>query len=130
MKTHNQPSLSTHITSFVVICVFALIAIAAPSTEADIDHLIAALLGEAPLSEDLRQLTDEIGGRPEGTEGNHRSVEWALERFRQVGVPAHKEPFVVKEGWLERDARAEVRGDVRSSVPVVAMPLLVDIEAL
>lgn len=122
MKTQNQAPLRAHISSFLAICVFTSIAAAAQSTEAYIDHLIGALLGDTPLIEDLRQLTDEIGGRPEGTDANHRSVQWAVEKFRQAGVPVRKEPFVIKKGWLERDARAEVRGDVRFSVSVAAMP--------
>lgn len=103
-------------------CVLASIAAAAQPTEADIDHLIAALLGDTPLIEDLRQLTDEIGGRPEGSEANYRSVEWAVEKFRQAGVSARKEPFVIQKGWRERDARAEVHGDVNFSVAIAAMP--------
>ena len=78
------------------------------------DHsarLVAALLGETPLVEDLRQLTDEIGGRPDGTEANRRAVEWALERFRSAGVEARKEAFTVSERWLERSARAEAHGE-------------------
>lgn len=88
----------------------------------DVDRLVAALLGDTPLVEDLRQLTDEIGGRPDGSEANRRSVEWALEKFRAAGVEARKEAFTVSKRWLERSARAEVRGDVSFPVRVAAMP--------
>ena len=61
--------------------------------DAGVGRLIAALLGDTPLERDLRQLTREIGGRATGSEANRRSVEWALARFRQVGVSAREEPF-------------------------------------
>ncbi len=63
----------------------------------DVDRLVAALLGDTPLVEDLRQLTDEIGGRPDGSEANRRSVDWALEKFRAAGVEARKEAFTVSK---------------------------------
>jgi hypothetical protein len=90
--------------------------------QSDIDRLVAALLGDTPLIEDLRRLTDEIGGRPTGSEANLRSVEWGLSRFREAGVDARKEGFIVPAHWLERSARSEVRGDSRFAVRVASMP--------
>ncbi len=94
----------------------------APVAASDVERLVSALLGQTPLIEDLRQLTDEIGGRPEGTEANRGAVEWALGRFREAGVSARKEAFVVSNHWLERSARAEVRGEVSFPVRVCSMP--------
>jgi len=88
----------------------------------DVDRLVAAQLGKTPLIEDLRQLTDEIGGRPDGSQANRRSVEWALERFQSAGVKARKEAFTVHQRWLGRSARAQVRGDVSFPVRVGSMP--------
>jgi hypothetical protein len=111
-----------------IITLLLLLGAAAPrgalqaAEQADVDRLVAALLGNTPLLDDLRELTDEIGGRPTGSEANRRSVDWALERFRQAGVAARKEVFTVPEGWLERSARAEVRGDASFAVRVASMP--------
>jgi hypothetical protein len=105
-----------------------LVGVAAPSgtpqaaEQADVDRLVAAMLGDTPLLDDLRELTDEIGGRPSGTEANRKSVEWALERFRRADIDARKEAFTVPEGWLERSARAEVRGHSGFPVRVASMP--------
>ena len=46
----------------------AAVAFATPSR--DVDRLVAALLGPTPLEDDLRALTDEIGGRPTGSPAN------------------------------------------------------------
>lgn len=88
----------------------------------DVERLTAALQGHTPMVADLRTLTDGIGGRPTGSEANRRSVEWALERFREAGVPAHAETFSLPRLWLERSARAAIGGDAAFPVRVVAMP--------
>jgi hypothetical protein len=89
---------------------------------AEIDDLVAALQGPTPFEEDLRVLTDEIGGRMTGSEANQRSVEWALERFREAGVDARAEAFTMPELWLESSTRVAVEGDVAFPARAVAMP--------
>ena len=86
-------------------------------------RLVAALLGDTPMIDDLRDLTDEIGGRPTGSLANQRSVEWAAERFRQAGVEVRVEPFEMPELWLERSAAATIVGEGVSFAPrIAAMP--------
>jgi len=88
----------------------------------DINRLVAALLGPTPLIEDLRELTDDIGGRPSGSAANFKSVDWALARFRSAGVDARKEGFSVARPWRAISSRAEVRGDASFEVRVASMP--------
>ncbi len=57
-----------------------------PALAGDAERLVAALMGPTPLIEDLRSLTDEIGGRATGSPANERSIEWGLLRFRAIGV--------------------------------------------
>jgi hypothetical protein len=89
---------------------------------ADADRLVAAMLADTPIVSDLQSLLDEIGGRPTGEPANLRSVEWALDRFRAIGVGAKKEAFTMPARWSERLASATVGGDVSFSPRVVAMP--------
>ncbi len=93
-----------------------------PARAADVDRLVAAFAGETPLLEDLRSLTDEVGGRPTGSAANRRGVEWALARFRAAGVEVHREEFTLPALWLERSARASVKGAASFAPQVVAMP--------
>ena len=88
----------------------------------DADRLVGALLGETPLAGDLEALSDEIGGRATGSPANLKAVEWGLARFRDAGVAAAKEAFVVPALWLDRSASASVAGDVAFTARVVAMP--------
>ncbi len=89
----------------------------------DASRLVGALLGDTPMVRDLQTLTDEIGGRPTGSPANLRAFDWALERFREAGVDARKEPFQMPGLWLERSARATVKGKgVTFSSKVAALP--------
>ena len=93
------------------------------TVEADRDRLVAAILGPTPLVTDLEQLSDRIGGRPTGSDANRSAVAWAEARLREAGVKVRREHFQVPAGWLERSARAEIRGDgVQFSPRVTAMP--------
>jgi Zn-dependent M28 family amino/carboxypeptidase len=88
----------------------------------DIARLMAAMLGDTPLAEDLRVLTDEIGGRPTGSHSNLRAVAWALKRFQDAGVDARREPYSMPALWLERSASVRVEGDVSFAPRAAAMP--------
>jgi hypothetical protein len=110
-----------HIALFVSV----LVAPITGAQEKEADQLVVALLGNTPLVEDLKQLTDEIGGRPTGSEANLASVDWALKAFEAAGVSARKEAFSMPELWLARSAAAEVSGDVSFEPRVVSMPFSV-----
>lgn len=71
--------------------------------------LMQRALGPTPLLEDLRQLTDTIGGRPTGSAALERSVDWALARFREGGLEnVHTEAYAVPHTWLAGSESAEV----------------------
>jgi hypothetical protein len=113
-------SLPTRL-SLLVLCAGAS---AAPlcAQQPDVDALIATLVGETPMVDDARWLTDGIGGRATGSAANLASVEWALRRFADAGVRAWKEPFPMPELWLERSASAVIHGDASFTARVAAMP--------
>jgi len=84
--------------------------------------LVAAMLGETPLLEDLRDLTDGIGGRPTGSEANRRSVDWGLARFREAGVDARREAFPMPMAWRDEGTRVRFSGDAAFEARAVANP--------
>lgn len=90
--------------------------------ESDVSRLVAAMLGDTPLVSDLQQLSDEIGGRATGSEANLKSVEWALAKFKEAGVEARKEGFMMPALWLEKSASAKISGGVNFSPRVACMP--------
>jgi carboxypeptidase Q len=72
-------------------------------------EMIRSALGASPLEENLRYLTDSIGGRVSGSAAAHRAVGWAVEALRRAGVDeVHAEKFTVPVGWSEGQTRVEV----------------------
>jgi carboxypeptidase Q len=80
-------------------------------------QMIQSALGPSPLEENLRYLTDTIGGRVTGTPAADRAADWAVQAFRQAGVDeVHTEKFTIPVGWTEGHTHLEVL--VPSSFPV------------
>lgn len=71
--------------------------------------MIRSAMGISPLEENLRYLTDSIGGRITGTPEADRAVDWSVEAFRHAGVDeVHTEKFTIPVGWREGPTRAEM----------------------
>src|ERR1700676_428687 len=74
--------------------------------------IIANAQGESPLAENLRRLTDEIGGRVSGTPAAERAVAWGVSAFRDAGVDVHTEKYARRIGGPaeQENVVAEIRG--------------------
>jgi hypothetical protein len=90
--------------------------------EDDAAILVAAMLEQTPILDDLRQLTDTIGGRPTGSPANRAAVDWAMDVFRRAGVPVTAEAFEMPMQWQEIKTTAVVTGAADFEPRVVAMP--------
>jgi acetylornithine deacetylase/succinyl-diaminopimelate desuccinylase-like protein len=74
--------------------------------------IIANAQGESPLAENLRRLTDEIGGGVTGTPVAARVVAWGVSAFRDAGVDVHTEKYTNRDGERaeQENVVAEIRG--------------------
>jgi len=89
----------------------------------DVENLIATMRAPTPVITDLKQLTDEIGGRLTGTQANKDAVNWAINKFHRANVSAKKESFTMPKAWLEKSISAKVYNESVSFSPrIVAMP--------
>jgi hypothetical protein len=71
--------------------------------------MIQSALGASPLEENLRYLTDTIGGRVTGTPAADRAARWAVAALRYAGVDeVHTEKFSVPVSWSEGHTHIEV----------------------
>ncbi|HEV2341328.1 MAG TPA: M20/M25/M40 family metallo-hydrolase [Candidatus Acidoferrales bacterium] len=79
--------------------------------------IIAGALGASPLENNLRQLTDVIGGRVTGSAAAEKAVDWAVEAFRSAGVDeVHTEKFNIPARWEAGRAQLEITSS--NSFPV------------
>jgi len=58
--------------------------------------------------ENLRRLTDEIGGRVTGSPEMARPWEWGVGAFSRAGVDVHTEKYTLPVTWSEGDTRLEL----------------------
>jgi carboxypeptidase Q len=83
--------------------------------------MIQSAEGASPLEENLRVLTDSIGGRVTGSAAAARAVAWAVEALQRAGVDSvHTEKFTVPAGWSEGHTRVEVLAPAPFPVRVVS----------
>jgi carboxypeptidase Q len=82
--------------------------------------IIPQVMGPSPMEENLRRLTDEIGGRVSGSPEMAKAIEWAVAAFRAEGVEVHTEKYTLATSWNEGDTRLELLGSQKFSVRLVA----------
>ena len=78
--------------------------------------ILPIVMGPSPLEENLRRLTDEIGGRVTGSPEMTKAVEWGVGAFRAAGVDVHTEKYTLPVTWSEGDTRLELLGPVKFPV--------------
>lgn len=78
--------------------------------------ILPIVMGPSPLEENLRRLTDEIGGRVTGTPEMAKAVEWGVAVFRAAGVDVRTEKYTLPVTWSEGDTRLELLGPVKFPV--------------
>lgn len=75
--------------------------------------LLPMVMGPSPMEENLRRLTDEIGGRVTGSPEMAKAVEWAVAAFRASNIEVHGEKYTLPVTWSEGDTRLELLGPVK-----------------
>ena len=68
----------------------------------EVNKIIQAALQPSPIQENLRRLTDEIGGRIPGTPAMQHAVQWGMQAFTAAGADSvHSEGFEIPNSWSE-----------------------------
>ncbi|MBZ5680871.1 MAG: M20/M25/M40 family metallo-hydrolase [Acidobacteriia bacterium] len=85
----------------ILLCSLTCIA-ANPPADDVANQIIQTALQPSPLESNLRQLTDEIGGRVPGTQAMQRAVTWGTHAFTVAGADSvHTEAFTIPYSWSE-----------------------------
>ena len=82
--------------------------------------ILPQVMGPSPLEENLRRLTDEVGGRVSGSPEMEKAVAWALAAFRAAGVDVQTEKYNLPVAWSEGETRLELLGPVKFPLRLVA----------
>jgi Zn-dependent M28 family amino/carboxypeptidase len=73
-----------------------------PAETGNAAQIIQAALQPSSLENNLRHLTDEVGGRVPGTPAMQRAVEWGVQVFKAAGADSvHTEEFTIPHSWAE-----------------------------
>ncbi len=70
--------------------------------------LMPLILGDSPMIDNLRRLTDEGGGRVTGTPEMAKAVQWGVAGFRAAGVDVHTEKYTLPLTWKEGATRIAI----------------------
>jgi carboxypeptidase Q len=73
---------------------------------------------------DLRELCDDIGGRPTGSAACDRAIEWVARKFRDIGIQnVSAEPFQARSMWLPVSAEASAVSPATFNIRIAAAPM-------
>ncbi len=116
---------------YCIINSFSLWCAACYATQIDTptDLLIANTLKQTPILDDLRILTDQIGGRPTGTPAMTKAMQWGLKTLVNAGLKnAHLDAYIAPRNWLANIERGEfitvgpMKNSTSHPVRLAAMP--------
>jgi carboxypeptidase Q len=82
--------------------------------------ILPQVMGPSPMEENLRRLTDEIGGRVTGTPQMAKAVDWAVAAFRAAGIEVHTEKYTLPVTWSEGETHLELLGPAKFLVRLVS----------
>ena len=94
---------------------------ASSSCAAAAAKILPLVMGPSPMEENLRRLTDEIGGRVSGTPQMAHAIQWGVAAFRAAGVEVHTEKYQLPLSWSEGDTRLELLGDIKFPLRTVSL---------
>ena len=89
--------------SLFSVCILISFSFAAnPPDNSDAQKIIDVALQPSTLADNLRRLTDEIGGRVPGTRDMQHAVQWGMQAFTAAGADSvHTEGFEIPNSWAE-----------------------------
>jgi len=94
---------------YALVCFLAFPFFSLAQSLSDADRLIEEALRPSPIEQNLRHLTDEIGGRVPGTPALDRAVAWGVAAFAAAGADkVHTEEFTLPASWAEGTTEVHV----------------------
>src|SRR5438874_1232090 len=106
-----------------VLVLVILTSIALPAQkQTSVQQVMAEALKASPLQENLRVLTDEIGGRVPGTPAMQKAVKWGFDAFRAAGADDVKvESYSIPHSWQEGATRVSITSPAQFNLRAVSV---------
>src|SRR5712671_4596292 len=92
--------------------------------------LLPIVMSPSPMEENLRRLTDEIGGRVTGSPEMAKAVEWGVAAFRAAGIDVHTEKYMLPVTWSDGETKLLVGDPSELSSPPEGGVRLVPVHAV
>src|SRR5579864_2727265 len=106
----------------VVLSLSLISAVAPAQSRSDAELLIELAQKPSPIEQNLRHLTDEVGGRVPGTPAMDKAVAWGVEAFKAAGADSvHTEEFTIQASWAEGNTQMKVVAPEAFSLRVVSL---------
>jgi len=83
--------------------------------------LLPIIMGDSPMIENLRRLTDNIGGRVSGSPEMRKAVQWGVAGFRAAGVEVHTEKYTMPVTWKEGATQLAIASPVPAAMALRAV---------
>jgi carboxypeptidase Q len=83
--------------------------------------ILPLVMGPSPMEENLRRLTDEIGGRVSGSPEMAQAIAWGIGGFRAAGIAVHTEKYTMPVSWAAGETNLELLG--RESLGIDKFPM-------
>jgi Zn-dependent M28 family amino/carboxypeptidase len=100
---------SRTLTAAVALSLSLAPAFSSAQSRSDAELLIELAQKPSPIEQNLRHLTDEIGGRVPGTPAMDKAVGWGVAAFKAAGADSvHTEEFKLPASWAEGDTEVRV----------------------
>ena len=85
-------------------------------------RLMDEALKPSPLQENLRVLTDEIGGRVPGTPAMEKAIRWGVDAFKAAGADDVKvETYTIPQSWQEGATRVAITSPTQFRLRTVSV---------
>lgn len=106
---------------YQLLCVALLPGVA--GAQGPVQKVLQQAQSPSALEENLKKLTDEVGGRVPGTPAMANAVAWGVNAFKQAGAEsAHTETFTIPTSWSEGNTRVVVTSPATFDVRAVSLP--------
>src|SRR5437868_3584207 len=85
-------------------------------------RVMSEALKPSPLQENLRVLTDEIGGRVPGTPAMDKAIRWGVDAFKAAGADDVKvETYTIAHSWQEGATRVAITSPAQFNLRAVSV---------